>query len=465
MQISGIKNFTGIDYKNKQYAYSQWHVPLAFQLQKDTFSRSESASVISFTSKQEQISRDPLIKLYKEHLNCLCCGREMIDPKVITTMEDNGIFKCPAKDAVKILEIYEPNMHTIEKEVFNLLKEASEMQPDKNLKELLVDLKQTHEKPLLQKQFGIFKLIDRAALKLKPELHKEIRTLLLESAEKIKEGNNSFSRKRFIAQLEKTLQTYPNTANKEKLIRLAGKLPTAYDDVDAFIVKYANPKYKPESIAIRLLTYSMATIEHIHPQDKKGANHLHNYVPECMRCNSFRSNNAMIYQLEDYPEMFINAQNLYDRLIDFANRGKLSKLYIIKLQKALYQESEGMLDLDYSNLNMTDALKKEALKPFEYPVNPDKPDAPTIKPPTFPKPVNFFAKPEPEPEQLPAALPSRPKDKSVQSTGSCIIISKRKRKRMVAEESNPNIKEKATSKSKKTKTENKATVRKGNGKK
>lgn len=462
MLISGLRFFQRTDYKNNPTDYSQYRSVLKPQVQSDTFLRSKNSDPISFTAKQERISRDPLTNLYKEHLTCLCCGREMIDPKIIKTMENNGIFKCPAKDAIKILEIYEPNMHTIEQQVFNLLKEAAEFEPDKNIKQLIVELKQTHEKPLLQKQFGIFKLIDRSAQKIKPELHEEIRALLIDSAQKIKEGNNNFSRKRFINNLEEILENYPNTANKENIIRIAAKLPTAYDDVDAFIIKYANPRYKNEAIALRLLNYSMATIEHIHPQDSKdikGPNHLYNYVPECMRCNSFRSNQPMTRQLEDYPEMFINAQKLYERLIEFANKGKLSKLYIINLKKALYQESEGMLNLDYSNLKMNKELEIEAKKPFAYPINPDKPETHIVKPPSFPKPLDFFPKKveDPTPKQ-------KENFQDLLSKSSTPIISKRKRKQMIAQESNPKTDKKPV-KAKKSKTENKSTVKKGMGKK
>lgn len=282
-------------------------------------------------------------------------------------------------------------MHSVEKEVFNIIKKEAEIHPEQNIKEILVNLKNKYEISLIKKQLGIFKLIDRAALKIKPELHKEIRSLLIDSANSIKQGNTNFGRKKLINQIETILKEYPNTASKENLIRIAGKLPTSYEDVEAFIVKYAKEKYNAESIAIRLLSYSMGTIEHIHPSlnGSSGPNHLYNYVPECMRCNSFRSNKPMIYQLEEHPEMFINAQRLYDRLIDFANHNKLNKMYIIKLYKALYQESEGMLDLDYSRLNMNSEHLAELKRPFAYPINPQKPNPQTLKPLPIPKPISF----------------------------------------------------------------------------
>lgn len=483
MRILGLNFIQGTNIRNNQYDYSSQYSPVLKQgIQQDTFCRSDKIAAPAFTAKQEQISRDPLTKLYKEHLTCICCGRTMIDPKVIEDMRENHVFRCPTKDAIKILEKYENNMHTVEKSVFNLLKEQNNLYPDRSIQQHLIELKKTHEIKLIQKQVGIFKLIDKYAEKIKPELHDEIRTYLLDSFNTIKENGSDFSRIKFIKGLESILQNYPNTANKEKLIRIAGKLPTAYDDIDAFIVKYSKPKYTSENIAIRLLSYSMATIEHIHPQTPdttgkteaeavKGANHLYNYVPECMRCNSFRSNKPMVYQLEDYPEMFINAQKAFDRYIDYAECGKLSKMYVIKLYKALRQESEGVLDLDYSRLKMTKELRSELHKPFTYPVNPDI------------KGVELTQPPLPAPQTLPITIrEGKAKELNVITQNDEVnsstqikepensqkeefeirmspIISKKKLKRKIAQANNPQPKEKLISQKNKKTKENKETVR------
>ena len=472
---------------NNNYVNNKTQNRLQLTQQPDTFSRTQPQISPSFTAKEEQISREPLTKLYKEGLDCICCGRKMIDPKIIESMKKNHVFRCSTQDAINMLEPYENNMHAVEKEVFNLIKEQAEIYPDRSIKEHIIELKKTHELPLIQKQVGIFKLIDKYAEKIKPELHKEIREYLLESFDLIKENGNEFSRIRFINNLEKILANYPNTANKERLIRIAGKLPTAYDDKDAFIVKYSKPKYDSESIAIRLLSYSMATIEHIHPQNPdriieetknanipKGANHLYNYVPECMRCNSFKSNKPMVYQIEDYPEMFINAQKAFDRYIDFANEGKLSKKYVINLYKALRQESEGVLDLDYSRLKLNRDLIKELNKPFTYPVNPNTAEAmntpePLPEPQTFPitikegeitdiKPIE----PEDENQIVNEVLKEEPKAEHIkeeQVYQFSPIISRKKRKRQIAEEHNPQPKPKVIVQKNKKVKENKSTVK------
>ena len=355
---------------NNHTDYSQQRLSLLKNPQNDVFERSS----ISFKGERPEdvpASRAPLEKLYKYHLTCLCCGREMIEPEEIQKLANSGVLRCDAPEAIEILNKYEGNMHSVEKEVFGILKEKAKKYPDLNFQQILTLIKDEHEKPLIATQFGIFKMIEKASENINPELRKEIKELIEEEKQLILEGNNQFRRKRFVNKFEQILSGRKNSATKEHLIRLANKLPTAYEDKNAFIVKYST---KPaDAIGIRLLSYSMCTIEHVRPKNPKttnGENHLFNYIPECMRCNSFRQDRPMIQQLEEHPEMFFNAQRLMNRLVDFANRGKLSKWYIVKIQDRVKQESEGLLDLNIDSLNMSRKMRREYAKLQEDPVEP-----------------------------------------------------------------------------------------------
>lgn len=355
---------------NNQYDYSQQRLSLLKNPQNDVFERSS----ISFKGERPEdvpASRAPLEKLYKYHLTCLCCGREMIEPEEIQKLANSGVLRCNAPEAIEILNKYEGNMHSVEKEVFGILKEKAKKYPDLNFQQILTLIKDEHEKPLITTQFGIFKMIEKASENINPELKKEIKELIEEEKQLILEGNNQFRRKRFVNKFEQILSGRKNSATKEHLIRLANKLPTAYEDKNAFIVKYSTKS--ADAIGIRLLSYSMCTIEHVRPKNPKttnGENHLFNYIPECMRCNSFRQDRPMIQQLEEHPEMFFNSQRLMNRLVDFANRGKLSKWYIVKIQDRVKQESEGLLDLNIDNLNMSRKMRREYAKLQEDPVEP-----------------------------------------------------------------------------------------------
>lgn len=351
-----IFNFALSNFKNNQYDYSQYRHPLLRALNQDCFTKT-----ITFSGKEEELkyvspSREQLEKLYKHNLTCLCCGRVMLDPEEIKQLKASKALNGNSASVVKVLEKYKDNMHSVEKEVFEILKEQSELHPNKNFREILQLIKPEYEEKLIQTQFGIFKLIDKASENINPEQKKQIKELINEERNCILNGDNQFRRKRFVNRFEKIFKDSRNSATKEHLIKLANKLPTSYEDKNAFIVKYSNRK--PEDIAFRLLSYSLCTIEHVKPKNKEGQNHLFNYIPECMRCNSFRQDRPMIQQLEEHPEMFYNAQTLIDKLIDFANDGKLSKWYIMKITERVRKESDNMLNLDISRLNMNSKMQK-----------------------------------------------------------------------------------------------------------
>jgi len=327
------------------------------QVQNDSFEKT------AFTSKGlagVNPSRKAFDRLAQEILTCPCCGRNMIAPSEIDDLRVAHALKCKAPQAIKILSRFENKMHSVEKEVLNIIKVEAKTNPNMDLQEILQHIKPRHEKPLIKTQFGIFKLLNKASENMPPEIKEQINTLINDETQRINNGNNEFRRKRFVNKFEEIFGSKKHSAAKEHLIRIAKKLPTAYEDKNAFIVKYSSRS--AEEIGIRLLSYSMRTIEHVKPKNRKGENHLFNYIPECMRCNSFRQDRPMIQQLEEYPEMFANAQNLMDKLIIAANNNQISKWYILKIQQNIFNESDKTLKLDISNLKMDKSMRKEYLK-------------------------------------------------------------------------------------------------------
>lgn len=357
MRVNSISNifFHISNYKNdnrKGYLYPK------FEQSFDTFERT------TFTGKKEiSPSRKIFDRLPQNNLTCLCCGRVMIPAKEIGELQKHHTLNCKAPKAVKILEKYENNMHSVEKEVFQILKKQAQLHPDLDFKEILTLIKPRYEVSLIRTQMGIFRMIQKRSQKLRPDTRDKINNLIETEKAKIMSGENKFRRKYFVTQFEKIFDNNANSSVRKDLINLAKHLPTAYEDKNAFIVKYANRS--AEDIGIRLISYSMRTIEHVTPKNCGGENHIFNYIPECMRCNSFRSDRPMIQQLTEYPEMFDNAQKLMDTLIDFANKGKLSKKYIIQIQKRIYDESSKTLELDISRLgekpSSSESKKEEIL--------------------------------------------------------------------------------------------------------
>lgn len=317
-------------------------------------------------------SRKVFDKLPQDKLTCACCGRLMILPSQLSSLEESGVLRCKAPKAIKIISKYEQKLHTVEKEVLDILKEGAEKHPDWDFQQILASLKPNSEKHLIKIQFGIFKLIERASQNLSPKLKSQINDLLTDETNKIMSGNNEFKRKSFVTKFEEILKAKKNSAVKEHLIRIATKLPTSYEDKNAFIVKYSNRS--AEAIGLRLLRYSMKTVEHVKPQNCKGENHIFNYILECMRCNSFRQDRPMVQQLEEYPEMFSNAQHQMDNFVNWANEGLLSKWYIIKIQQRIYSESDKTLKPDISKLKLRKDMYEEYSKLNKLEIVEDEPN-------------------------------------------------------------------------------------------
>lgn len=285
----------------------------------------------------------------------------MIDPSEISRLEEEGIFKCNSEKAIKILSKYEYNMHDNDKKVFELLKKKSYSYPDKNFKEILQIIKPEHEKLLMSKQLGMLRLIDNKTKFLERETRHELLAFLADEKEKIYQGDHFFKRQRFITKLDEILKKNNDVDVRIEVLKIAEKLPAAYDDPDAFIVKYADTR--ADAIALRLLTFSSGTVEHLMPDSLGGKDNGVNYALECMECNNSRGDKNFNDLLAKNPQMFANAQKQIDKLIKFANRGILDKKYIIHLKNALSQVSDNVLLVDTNELKLDPALKKIVNRP------------------------------------------------------------------------------------------------------
>ncbi len=142
------------------------------------------------------------------------------------------------------------------------------------------------------------------------------------------------------------------------------------------------------------------------------------------------------------------------------------------MYKGIKQESEGVLQLDYSKLEMSKSLERELKKPFTYPVNPDSKNA-ILNPEPLPEPEALslsFKDEQPKAkgneEQVFATKPVE--IKQAQRTESEImnispLITKRRRKRQVGEEQSPQIKKSAeTLRAKKPRVQQKETIKRNN---
>lgn len=159
----------------------------------------------------------------------------------------------------------------------------------------------------------------------------------------------SFSRKAFIYDLHKLLKDCPDKSTVDEILAIAETLPTSKEFLSAYIIKCS---YDPsEKIAFRLLWPSFASVEHILPKSRGGADALSNFGGATTFENSDRMNMDFTQQLKRKPSIRFYCQKYINRIIELARNGifekhKIDTDYIRDFKKAIQRESKGSLVLD-----------------------------------------------------------------------------------------------------------------------
>ena len=170
--------------------------------------------------------------LFSYGLPCIYTGIEMIDPTLVQKMIKQNIHKLPAKELCKYMDVFYDSLLSNEKEVYELIRAQAEIQPKKNIKEVLQSLKTQYEHELLEKQIPIFTTLKAYSYSLPEDLQLQIDLLLAESMDKInnKPVISIFSVTEFKYKLEKVKCDVAKLHDKKSLaiinniIKLSQKL-------------------------------------------------------------------------------------------------------------------------------------------------------------------------------------------------------------------------------------------------
>lgn len=314
------------------------------------------ADTVEFTRKVPKVyssnGRNAITRLAGQGVTCLCCGKKMIDPSVISEMDSKKLFNGSSHRILKALSYFEKYMKPLEKKVFRLLVSLEKEYPDKSLPKLLATKTKNLEAKLIDKQSLIFGELYCYSLRYLPQKKiTELNTILQQSYDEIygRVPKTTFGRKKFIGQIYKFSKNL-EPEHQAKLLEIAEKLPSSTTEFEAFIIKYARKGNR--EIAVRLLERSVGTIEHIKPRAEGGEDSVYNYAIECAQDNWERGCRPMIEQIKAHPDMPQNAQKQINQIIRLVNKGKTSvnSEYVIRLKEALYRASGGVIDLDISKL-------------------------------------------------------------------------------------------------------------------
>ncbi len=296
----------------------------------------------------------------KYKLPCPCCGNFMIHPKLMERIKSE-ITEVPA-DTINLLNYFKPYMHNVERQVFDIIVNSNKKHPLLDFHEILQKKFPAAEKSLVIKQSSILSEISLLARdNLSEKSFCDLMKIIDQTYKKILTKNTidkpSFGRKKFIDELEKFFkcsQNFSDTENfpkvKSAILNCAYRMPTSYNSVDAFIVKFSKPQYDHKHLAIRLLSSSEATVEHILPEYCGGKTKFSNMIVECAADNHKRHHDDLLKQIDENPQMLTFMKKHFDKLINLSKQRKVDRSYISEIAMTYYQLSKGLIDIDVSGL-------------------------------------------------------------------------------------------------------------------
>lgn len=274
-----------------------------------------SMSGINFTSKFfDKYPKHWLKNLLKLGLPCPCCGKNLPTHDEIRALPASGAFSGSCLAAINALEPYEDIMKPVEYNIMQIIKPLAQKYPGIDLQELMVLLSFEYESSLVGSQLTVLNNIKSIIPDVPEESQQELESTLKTAKEFIlKKRKAPFKRKTFIKDIEEVLVNVDDRVLSNKIVREANKIPTSENSISAFILKYK--ERSPEEIGNRLIMFASATLEHITCESEGGEV----TIWECQYCNNKRSNNDVVNQIEENPNMLDHLQSHIKVIVDRAN--------------------------------------------------------------------------------------------------------------------------------------------------
>lgn len=275
-------------------------------------------------------------------LFCAYSRREMISPDEIRTIYGKLSKRPNAQSAVNFLQNYERYMHNIESQVFGVFKNADH-KGKRDFQNILQEFVPESLERLKAKQTEILNGKNKLIENMSPEIAEKVKEIRDKTLQSVIDG--SFGRKSVLSQIKNIKAEGEDLNRIIKLYQYWYKLPSSSSDFDAFVVKYAKESH--EAIAKRLLSNSVATIEHIKPQARGGEDKLGNFLLVSAEFNNERDTMPLqeFMMLHSDIDVKGNIQKYINDVVKEINKGKSGlanrSWYPEALQDAIRTETSG----------------------------------------------------------------------------------------------------------------------------
>lgn len=122
----------------------------------NTGSVTETVACDSVSFGRSAGNADVLRELMSYKIPDMYSGKIVINPKTVEKLFENKVFSGTVRSIVKAIAPYESSLHTVEKEVFNLIKNKAKQFPDKKLNEVMKEISSNYDGKLRKLQQPIF---------------------------------------------------------------------------------------------------------------------------------------------------------------------------------------------------------------------------------------------------------------------------------------------------------------------
>ena len=399
-------------------------IKLKEPIQKDTVSfGAKIPSIVTPTmedlikrTKAVDVLRFNVLRLARYDVPCPVCGHVMLDVDKFNAFEEKIMNSKDSKEILNNIGELKKYLHPVETKIFSIMRADNARYPERTLLEMLKIRLPQSETKIVQQQTKIFSNIGLLSRELPETERIQVQDLLSETFSRVLDPRETsrFSRRIFIdklkfsfipkqeiinlrsnyeqeflaqykpkselknlmnsIKLKSSMENYIDerlrlnvnkrilTYAQEKIMSEAVTLPAAYNNVDAFIVKYAKRNYNGadpnKKIALRMLSNSLATVEHIKPQSKRGATEPKNLGLECACDNNRRGSATIIEQIIENKFMPVHYKHYMKRLCQLHLNNIVEKSYITQQNKTYRTESRGILDADLQELRRHNHNKK-----------------------------------------------------------------------------------------------------------
>lgn len=298
-----------------------------------------------------------------DRLRCAYSGKPMLMREDAEICYKKLSKRQNAQSAINLLQHLQCYMHDVESKVFDLIKE----EPYKkkiNFQDILQNYYDSSLEQLEEKQFRILNRANRIIKTLSEPVKEQVLAAREDAMSNL--GDTRLARC-CLQKLKNIKAKGKDLAGVINIFHIWYALPCPSKDIDAFIVKYA--KQSHEAIAKRLISSSVATVEHVRPSTRNGVDGLSNYVLVSAQYNHSRSSMPLWEYIMLNPELDIgaNLQKYIDDVILLVNDKKSSfskrGWYPEKIRQTLLDETQGVVDLNLDKLFLTKQQKKDANYP------------------------------------------------------------------------------------------------------